>query len=245
MEVLVFESKLELGAAAATAAASAINAAIAARGRACILAATGASQFEFLDALTGRTDIDWSRVVGFHLDEYIGLPATHPASFRRYLAERLVDRVHPGTFHFVNGDAPDPAAECARLGAAIGAREIDVAFVGIGENGHLAFNDPPADFETSTPYLVVALDERCRRQQLGEGWFRSLNEVPTHAISMSIREILRARRILCIVPDQRKAEAVVESLLPPPAPERPASALQDHPAVTLYLDRESSSLLRD
>jgi glucosamine-6-phosphate deaminase len=243
MEVLVFDSKAALGGAAADAAAAIIKAAIEARGRASIIAATGASQFEFLDALTSRTDIDWSRVTGFHLDEYIGLPATHPASFRRYLAERLVDRVHPGAFHFVNGDAPDPAAECARLGAVIAAHEIDAAFVGIGENGHLAFNDPPADFETSTPYLVVALDERCRRQQLGEGWFRSLDEVPTHAISMSIREILRARRILCIVPDQRKAEAVVMSLQSPPAPERPASALQEHAAATMFLDRESSSLL--
>jgi glucosamine-6-phosphate deaminase len=244
MDILIFDSKPELGRAAADDAADSIKAAIAARGRAVIIAATGASQFEFFEALTARTDIDWSRVVGFHLDEYIGLPASHPASFRRYLAERLVDRVRPGVFHFVHGDAADPAAECARLGAIISRHQVDVAFVGIGENGHLAFNDPPADFETATPYLVVDLDERCRRQQLGEGWFGSLDDVPSQAISMSIKEILRARQVLCIVPDRRKAEAVHACLDLPPDPERPASALQTHPALTMYLDRESSSLLR-
>ena len=187
MEIRVFETKAEMAGKAAEQAASAIVGAIARRGRAHIIAATGASQFEFLDALTAAPGIDWSKTAFFHLDEYVGLPETHPASFRRYLKERIVARVQPGAFHFVDGDAPDPAAEALRVGALLAAHPIDVAFVGIGENGHLAFNDPPADFETEEPYLVVTLDEACRRQQMGEGWFQSLSEVPERAISMSIR----------------------------------------------------------
>jgi len=187
--------------------------------------------------------VDWPRVTGFHLDEYIGLPATHPASFRGYLRERLVDRAHPGAFHYIDGEAADPHVECRRVGALIAAHDVDVAFVGIGENGHLAFNDPPADFETTEPYLVVDLDERCRRQQLGEGWFASLDDVPRRAISMSIGQILRARHVVCVVPDQRKAEAVHACVELDLSPMRPASALQAHASVTLYLDRESASLL--
>ncbi len=243
MELRVSGSKRALGEAAAADAAVIIRSAIAARGRACIIAATGASQFEFLDALAAIPGIDWGRVVGFHLDEYIGLPFSHPASFRRYLTERLIDRVHPGVFHLIDGEAADPAAECQRVGALIAVEEIDVAFVGIGENGHLAFNDPPADFETTEPYLVVHLDERCRRQQLGEGWFARLDDVPSRAISMSIREVLRARRILCVVPDRRKAEAVLSCVEGVVSPHHPASALQRHPSVTLYLDHGSASLL--
>ncbi len=242
MNVRVFDTKQALGEAAAAEAAGLIDAAIAARGRAVIVAATGASQFEFLNALTQAPGIDWPRVIGFHLDEYIGLPATHPASFRRYLRERLVDRAHPGAFHYINGEA-EPAAECRRVGALIAAEEVDAAFVGIGENGHLAFNDPPADFDTTAPYLVVRLDERCRRQQLGEGWFARLEEVPELAISMSIRQILRARRIICVVPDARKAEAVRATVEGEVSPERPASALRLHTGTTLYLDRDSASLL--
>ncbi len=242
MNVRVFDTKQALGEAAAAEAAGLIDAAIAARGRAVIVAATGASQFEFLDALTQTPGIDWSRVIGFHLDEYIGLPDTHPASFRRYLRERLVERVHPGAFHYIDGEA-EPAAECRRVGALIGAEEVDAAFVGIGENGHLAFNDPPADFDTTVPYLVVRLDERCRRQQLGEGWFARIEDVPTLAISMSIRQILRARRIICVVPDARKAEAVRATVEGEVSPDRPASALRLHSDTTLYLDRDSASRL--
>jgi glucosamine-6-phosphate deaminase len=243
MELRVYGSKRALGEAAAADAAAIIRSAIAARGRACIIAATGASQFEFLDALAAMPGIAWDHVTGFHLDEYVGLPFSHPASFRRYLSERLVDRVHPGAFHLIDGEAADPAAECRRVGALIAAEEIDVAFVGIGENGHLAFNDPPADFETTEPYLVVRLDEQCRRQQLGEGWFARLDEVPVRAISMSIREVLRARRILCVVPDRRKAEAVRSCVEEQISPHHPASALQGHPSATLYLDHGSASLL--
>lgn len=242
VNVQIFDSKVELGEAAARDAAALIHEAITSRDVAYVIAATGMSQFEFLDALVSH-DIDWQRVEFFHLDEYVGLPETHPASFRRYLTERIIDRVHPRAFHLINGDAADPQAECRRVGELIAQQTIDVAFVGIGENGHLAFNDPPADFETEEPYLVVDLDEACRRQQIGEGWFADLDEVPSQAISMSIQQILKARHILCIVPDERKAQAVKASVEMDVSPLHPASILQQHPSVTLYLDRESSALL--
>jgi len=243
VQTRIFPDKAALGAAAAADAAAALRETIARQGHARVVAATGASQFEFLEALVRAPGIDWPRTVFFHLDEYVGLPASHPASFRRYLKERLADRVHPGAFHFIEGDRPDPEAEARRVGALIRAGEVDLAFVGIGENGHLAFNDPPADFDTDDPYLVVQLDEACRRQQLGEGWFASLEDVPPRAISMSIRQILRARRILCVVPDARKAAAVRDCLALEVSPRRPASALQRHAATTVYLDVDSAALL--
>ena len=243
IDVRVLGDKRALGEAAAADAAVILREAIAREGRAHVVAATGASQFEFLEALVRAPGIDWPKTVFFHLDEYVGLPDTHPASFRRYLRERIVERVHPGTFHFIEGDAADPAAECRRVSALILDRAIDVTFVGIGENGHLAFNDPPADFDTQEPYLVVDLDEACRRQQLGEGWFKRLDDVPRRAISMSVAQILRSRRILCVVPDARKAKAVKASLQGGISPLRPASALQRHGATTAYLDPDSASLL--
>ena len=244
MKVEVFDSKREMGGTAAREAAEIIRDAIAARGEARVVAATGASQFDFLDALAREEGIDWGKVTFFHLDEYVGLPESHPASFRKYLRERLAERVRPGAFHFIDGEATDPRAECRRLGELISQGEIDVAFVGIGENGHLAFNDPPADFETEEPYLVVDLDEACRRQQVGEGWFKGIDEVPRQAISMSIRQILKARRCICVVPDRRKAEAVRDCLELEVSPLRPSSALQQHEGATIYLDRESASLLK-
>jgi glucosamine-6-phosphate deaminase len=243
MDVRVFETKAEMGQAAALDAAALLRDTIARKGEAHVIAATGASQFEFLDALTATPGIDWSKVVCFHLDEYVGLPETHPASFRRYLKERIVARIHPGAFHFIEGDAPEPAVEARRVGRLIRTCAIDVAFVGIGENGHLAFNDPPADFETEEPYLVVSLDEACRRQQLGEGWFAGLEDVPKQAISMSVRQILKSERILCVVPDARKARAVRACLEEEVGPERPASILRTHPRTTLFLDRASAGLL--
>jgi len=243
MNVEVFESKMKLGEAAADIAVKIIRRAIAERDVAFVVAATGASQFEFLDALV-RQDLDWTKTVFFHLDEYVGLPATHPASFRRYLKERIVDRVPLRSFHFINGEAEDVCEECRRLGQLISQQPIDVAFVGIGENGHLAFNDPPADFETDQPYIVVDLDEACRKQQVGEGWFRNIDEVPSQAISMSIRQILKASSVLCIVPDKRKAEAVKNCVELEVSPSRPASILQNHKNATLFLDRDSSSLLK-
>lgn len=242
MNVAVFDTKLALGQAAADHAAKIIQQAIATRDVAYLIAATGASQFEFLDALVVQ-NIDWSKVVFFHLDEYVGLPETHRASFRRYLRERIIERVHPREFHLVDGEAADVNEECRRVGSLISPRQIDAAFLGIGENGHIAFNDPPADFETHEPYLVVDLDERCRRQQVGEGWFANLEEVPRQAISMSVQQIMKARHVLCIVPDERKAEAVRMCVELEVSPLRPASILQRHNNVTLYLDRESSSRL--
>jgi glucosamine-6-phosphate deaminase len=242
VQVRVFDSKQELGEAAAKDATEIINQAIRDRHSAYVIAATGMSQFEFLDALM-REPIDWTKVSFFHLDEYVGLPESHPASFRRYLKERITNRVQPRAFHFIDGEAVDVHDECRRVGHLITQQPIDVAFAGIGENGHLAFNDPPADFDTDEPYLVVNLDDACRQQQVGEGWFKSIDEVPAQAISMSIKQILRSREILCIVPDRRKAEAVRASVELNVTPMHPASILQTHKRVTLYLDRDSSSLL--
>jgi len=242
MKPEIFENKLELGRAAADKATEIIKRSISERGTSYLIAATGASQFEFLDVLVAKP-IDWSKVVFFHLDEYVGLPANHPASFRCYLKERIINRVRPQAFHLIHGEAADPQAECRRLGQLIAEVIIDAAFVGIGENGHLAFNDPPADFLTEEPYIVVDLDEACRRQQVGEGWFKTIEEVPRQAISMSIRQIMKAQKVLCMVPDQRKAEAVKRTLESEVSPLRPASILQSHPNVYLYLDRESASLL--
>ncbi|MBA2705235.1 MAG: glucosamine-6-phosphate deaminase [Blastocatellia bacterium] len=243
MNVAVFDSKVQIGQTAADNAAGIIRRAISQRGKAYLIAATGASQFEFLDVLMCQS-VDWTQTTFFHLDEYVGLPASHPASFRRYLKERIVDRVRPGAFHFINGEAENLAEECRRVGELISQQTIDAAFVGIGENGHLAFNDPPADFETQVPYLVVNLDEACRSQQVGEGWFRDLDDVPRQAISMSIQQILKARQIICIVPDRRKAQAVRDCLELGVSPLRPASILQEHPRATVYLDSESAALLK-
>jgi glucosamine-6-phosphate deaminase len=244
MNVAIFDSRLQLAAAAADEAARIIREAIADRGQAYLIAATGASQFEFLEALVRQPNIGWGHTTFFHLDEYVGLPEGHRASFRRYLHERIVDRVRPGAFHFVNGDARDPAAECWRVGKLIARQLIDAAFVGIGENGHLAFNDPPADFYTQEPYLIVKLDEACRRQQVGEGWFESVDDVPQWAISMSIQQILKARNVLCVVPDRRKAQAVRDTVELEISPLRPASILQRHARTTIYLDTESAALLK-
>lgn len=242
MVIKIFETRPALAASAAAHAASTIRQAIARNGRARIVAATGASQFQFLDDLTATSGIDWPHVELFHLDEYVGLPITHPASFRKYLLERLVRKVPLGAWHLLDGER-DVREVCRAAGEALNAGPVDVAFVGIGENGHLAFNDPPADFETETPYVVVTLDEACRRQQVGEGWFASVADVPASAISMSIRQILKAQEIICVVPDARKAAPVKAALEGPVTPAVPASALRNHPTVTIYLDRDSAVLL--
>ncbi|MCL2305099.1 MAG: glucosamine-6-phosphate deaminase [Planctomycetaceae bacterium] len=244
MYISRFNDKVTLGQSAASLAATTILDAIETDGKASIILATGASQFEMLSALVAVKAIDWSKVEVFHLDEYIGLPISHPASFRKYLRERFVEKVsNLGAFHEVRGDASDPVTECQRLGNLIKNRKIVVACVGIGENGHLAFNDPPANFETEEPYIIVDLDEKCRRQQLGEGWFPTLDDVPKKAISMSCRQILRAEQIVCTVPDLRKAEAVRDAVYGDVSPEVPASILQKHPDCTLFLDVYSASLL--
>lgn len=242
MLIKIADDSFELGRAAAYAAATVLREAIIRRGQVRIVAATGASQFSFLKELTASPKIDWSRVEMFHLDEYVGLPITHGASFRKYLLERLIKPVGIGRYHLLDGEG-DVAAVCRQVGAGLNAAPIDVAFVGIGENGHLAFNDPPADFATEEPYLIVNLDEACRRQQVGEGWFKELSEVPKQAISMSIRQILKAQKILCIVPEQRKAQAIKACLEGQIIPAVPASILRTHPDVTFYLDKDSSALL--
>lgn len=244
MKLVVCPDKLSLGRDAAREGAARIREAIGRSGRCNIIVATGASQFEVLASLVKEPDIAWHRVTAFHLDEYVGMPITHPASFRKYLWERF-HRQLPfplWAFHYIDAEN-DPRAECARIGSMIRQHPIDVAFVGIGENGHLAFNDPPADFQTTEPYLVVNLDEACRRQQLGEGWFPTLNDVPTRAISMSCRQILKSAHIICSVPDRRKAQAVKKSVEGPVTPNVPASILQRHPSTSLYLDPDSASLL--
>lgn len=243
MKLEVLEDAKQLGMVAARRGAEAIRQAIAENGQANIIVATGASQFETLSALIAEPDIDWSRVTGFHLDEYLGLDDQHPASFRRYLRERFVEHVPLKQFHYVDGTNTDPYQVCRELGQLIQEHPIDVAFVGIGENGHLAFNDPPADFETTEPYLVVELDEACRKQQAGEGWFATLDDVPKQAISMSCRQILKTTTIICSVPDRRKAEAVQKSLEGPVTPDVPASILQSHEGTTLFIDKSAAALL--
>jgi glucosamine-6-phosphate deaminase len=243
MKLHVYDTPAAASQAAAEAAAGALRRAVQAQGHAVFVAATGNSQLAFLEHLTGAPGISWERTTMFHLDEYIGIPPEHPASFRRYLRERVARRVPVGTCHFVHGDAPDLPAELARLNSAIAAAAVDAAFIGIGENGHIAFNDPPADFATETPFIVVDLDETCRRQQVGEGWFDSLGDVPRQAVSMSVKQILKARRIFCTVLESRKARAVKTCLEGDIGPMFPASVLRTHPACDLFLDRDAAGLL--
>ncbi len=242
MQIKTYIDRPTMSRAAARQAADVLRSTVAASGRARIVAATGASQFDFLEALTGADGIDWSRVEMFHLDEYVGLPIDHPASFRKYLLERLINKTGIRDYHFLDAER-DPREVAGRVGLEMAKAPIDVAFVGIGENAHLAFNDPPADFESEAPYLVVTLDEACRRQQVGEGWFPSLEAVPAQALSMSIQQILKSNAIICIVPDARKAAAVKASLEGDITPNAPASILRRHRNVTVYLDRDSAALL--
>lgn len=244
MKKYILNDPAALGNASGKEAAEKLKEAISQKGVANIILATGTSQFETLQQLLSDKEIDWSAVNMFHLDEYIGLPITHKASFRKYLMERFIQKVPSlRAAHLIDGEA-DPASECKRLGQMILEHPIDVCLCGIGENGHLAFNDPPADFETTSPYIVVALDEACRNQQFGEGWFPILDDVPKQAISMSIHQIMQSAHIICSVPDERKAKAVKNSLENEVSPLYPASILQQHPSCSLYLDKQSSCLLQ-
>lgn len=238
-----FSDKTSLSKAAAEQASSAIRRAIREQGRARIVAATAASQNEFLDALTKAPDIDWQHVEVFHLDEYIGLPATHPGSFRKMLLEQLIQKTGTPHYHLLDGDAPDPAKVVRDVGAHLASAPIDIAFLGIGENGHIAFNDPPADFEIEDPYIIVNLDDACRRQQVGEAWFADISQVPARAISMSVKQILKAKEILAVVPDSRKAAAVKACFEGEISPMAPASILRTHTNATIYLDKNSAALL--
>ena len=239
----VYPDAASLGKAAGKDAAGIIRESIRRNGKANIILATGTSQFETLKQLTAEREIAWEKVTVFHLDEYIGLPGSHPASFRKYLKERFITRVSDlKAIHLINGET-DPLNECDRLSKLIRSHPIDVALIGIGENGHLAFNDPPADFDTKTPYIVVSLDQACRRQQLGEGWFETIEEVPGQAISMSVTQILKSKNIVCSVPGERKASAVKNALRSPVTNRCPASILQTHPECKIYLDQASAQLI--
>lgn len=245
MRIDISPTSLEAGRRAADKSAAAIQSAIEARGQAAVILATGASQFDLLDALVKKPDIDWSRVTIFHLDEYIGIDASHPASFVRYLKERFLRRISSvADFISINGSASDIDLEIKRISDAIGRVAIDVALVGVGENGHLAFNDPPADFDTHAPYMRVSLDEKCRMQQANEGWFPSFESVPAHAISMSINQIMKSNTIICTVPDERKSEAVKVVLEGEISNLCPASILQSHNNTFFYLDMAAASKLR-
>jgi len=239
----VFNDRVVLGQAAAEQAAAAVRRALAERGYARIIAATAASQLEFLDALTKAPGIDWSKVEAFLLDEYIGLPVSHPGSFRKMLLEQLVQKTGIVNYHLLDGDAADPMDTVQRVGKQLASRPVDIAFLGIGENGHIAFNDPPADFKTEEPYIIVNLDEACRQQQVGEAWFADISQVPKRAISMSARQILKAKEILAVVPGPRKAQAVKACFEGAVSPMTPASILRTHPNATVYLDKNSAALL--
>jgi glucosamine-6-phosphate deaminase len=241
----IFSNKTEMGKAAAEKVAELFEKILSKKSRIRFIAATGVSQFEFLEHLCTLPSIDWNRTAMFHLDEYIGITEAHPANFCKFLKERLVYKVNPREVYFIDGNDPNVNGELERLNSLISKEPIDIAFIGIGENGHLAFNDPPADFDTEDPYIIVDLDEKCRQQQVGEGWFKTIEEVPKKAISMSIKQILKAHYIICICPDKRKAEAVRNCLSENAEITRlhPASILKTHPNVFCYLDEESSSLL--
>ena len=243
MRCEIFETKEEMAQAAAKNAAQVLREAILSKDRATFIAATGKSQFEFLENLTNDLSIDWTKTTMFHLDEYIGLPAEHPASFCRYLKERFIDKVNPGMIHLIMGDTSEPEKECERLNRIIVAEEVDAAFVGIGENGHLAFNDPPADFETEKPFMIVDLDEACRKQQYDESWFSDISDVPKQAISISVRQLMKSKNIICVVPDKRKAQAVKHRLEKAVSSMYPASILRKHAHAFIYLDKNSASML--
>lgn len=246
MKIYIGKDKLDMASAAAAAAADKIRKAIAEKGEARIIVATGASQFEFLQALVKEPGIDWTKVTGFHLDEYVGIPVSHKASFRGYMRERFVAQTPSPlkVFNEVNGEAEDQDAEVTRLENLIREAPIDVACVGIGENGHLAFNDPPADFDCNRAYKVVPLDDKCRMQQVGEGWFATKDDVPTHAFSMTIKQIMWAKAIVCTCPDERKAEAVKGAIEGPITNTMPSSVMQLHPDCGMFLDPGSASLLK-
>lgn len=244
MDVHILPDQKQLGIEAGKKAAKLIRKAIQEKGNASIILATGSSQFETLKQLIREQGIAWNKVTMFHLDEYIGLPASHPASFRKYLKERFLDKVPPlRSVNLIDGEA-NPQEELRRLNDLISRAPVDMALVGIGENGHLAFNDPPADFETTQPYIIASLDRACRQQQVNEQWFVSVEEVPLQAISMSVKQIMRSEYIICSVPDARKAGAVRDCLELPVSNLHPASILQEHSNCCLFLDKDSASLLK-
>ncbi len=243
MRLSIHDDKMMLGEGAAREGADAIRAAIGTKGSAAVILATGVSQFETLDVLV-REEIDWSKVTAFHLDEYVGMGNDHPASFRRYLEERFVRQVSGlGEFVAIDGKAIAPNAELARLNRRIANETVDVCFAGIGENGHLAFNDPPADFDVDEPFILVELDDACRHQQMGEGWFETFDDVPSRAISMSIRQIMKSKKLILSVSDARKAKAVLDAVEGAVTNIHPASIIQNHGDCSLHLDPAAAAML--
>jgi glucosamine-6-phosphate deaminase len=244
LPVRVYRTQAELAAAAALLAAETLRAAVAARGRARAILASATSQIPFLEALVRQPDLDWSRITLFHMDEYLGIADTHPASFRRFLRERVERRCQPEAFHYLAGDAPEPLKEIERYRALLAAAPVDLCCLGIGENGHLAFNDPHvADFNDPHAVKLVQLDEACRRQQVGEGCFPTLESVPQYAYTLTIPTLCAAEKLIGVVPERRKAEAVQAAIQGPLATSCPASILRRKPQGTLFLDADSASLL--
>ena len=241
MKLNIFENPAELGKTAAKYSADIINEAIARKGKARIILATGASQFDTINVLT-ESDIDWSKVEMFHLDEYIGLPESHPASFRKYLKERFLSKVNIKQAYMVDGEG-DPQKVIAYLTAEIRKEPIDLGLIGIGENAHIAFNDPPADFGAEEAYICVVLDDACKQQQVREGWFATNDDVPKQAISMSVHQIMQCRHIVSCVPYTVKAKAIKDTLENQLTNTVPATMLKKHPNWTLFLDKDSASLI--
>lgn len=242
-KIKIYENPSELGMYSARLAGKILKETIEGRGEARLILATGTSQFELLRILTNEPGINWSSIQVFHLDEYLGISRDHPASFRRYLYDRFISHLPIGEFHEIKGDAQEPLEECLRLNKIIQSAPVDLALIGIGENGHIAFNDPPANFTTNEPYIIVDLDLACRTQQVGEGWFSSIDDVPQKAITMSVSQIMLSKKIICTVPDSRKARAVKEAIEGPVTPDCPASILQNHPNCHILLDKAAASLL--
>ena len=243
LTVKIYQNKNEMGEAAALYVAETLNDEIIQKGYANLILATGASQFSFLEYLQLQ-QIDWKKITVFHLDEYKGMPVTHPASFRKYLKDRILNKVQPGKVYFLEGDANDIDAEILRYEELLKQHPVDIACIGIGENGHIAFNDPPvADFNDPRLVKVVELDEACRKQQLGEGWFSTFDDVPTHALSLTIPAIMGCKKISCVVPDQRKADAVFNALNAELSTACPATILRKHANTVLFLDEDSAKKL--
>lgn len=244
-DVTIYADKRSMGEAAAAHAAGILHDALSIRARARVIIGTGPSQDEMIRALIAAPGLDWSRVTVFHMDEYVGIAPSHPASFRLWLKTRVADVVHPGEVHYLAGDAPDLAAECRRYAALLAAAAIDIAFLGFGENGHIAFNDPHvADFADPEAVKVVEMDLRCRAQQVGEGHFPDVESMPRQALTLTCPTLLGAEHVVCSVPDRRKAEAVRDALEGPVTTKCPASAVRTHPRAAIFLDEASASLLR-
>jgi len=237
VKIIVSDTPRELGQAAARLAAEYLNELIDKNGYARIVVSTGASQFETFEALIASV-IDWSKVEMFHLDEYAGLPESHPASFRKYLKERFVSKVHLLAANFVDGSAEG----IIEISKKLLEKPVNLGFIGIGENGHIAFNDPPADFETKDPYIMVSLNATCKKQQVGEGWFATVEDVPKQAVSMSVFQIMQCKKIISCVPHAVKAKAVADTINSEPTNLIPATILKTHPDWTLLLDKNSAAL---